>query len=71
MLQKAAVHRYYSTKVCERSKLQLCLSDLLVNIFSQHWKLYRSDGQDLLMKSFQVKIFPKESLLFFFQIKKI
>ena len=47
MLQKAAVHRYYSTKVCERSKLQLCLSDLLVNIFSQHWKLYRSDGQVL------------------------
>ena len=46
-------------------------SQFLVHVFSQNRKLHRADFQYLLMKTFQIKVFAKEGLLFFFQIQKI
>ena len=46
-------------------------SQFLVHVFSQNRKLHRADFQYLLMKTFQIKVFAKEGLLFFFQILKI
>ena len=46
-------------------------SQFLVHVFSQNRKLHRADFQYLLMKAFQIKVFAKEGLLFFFQIQKI